>query len=139
MYALEVRDHVMIGHSLPGEAFGPAQGMHGATFVIDATFSRETLTENDIVVDIGLASEALKQILATINYKNLDDLDLFNGQRSTTEVLAKWVFDELAAAIAKGRLGDDARGIARIRVLLNESHVARAWYEAPLDPSNEVT
>jgi len=139
MYALEVRDHVMIGHSLPGEAFGPAQGMHGATFVIDATFFRETLTENDIVVDIGLASAALKEILATINYRNLDEVDLFNGQRTTTEVLAKWIYDELAAAIARGRLGDDARDIASIRVLLNESHVARAWYEAPLDPPGENT
>jgi len=135
MFALEVRDHVMIGHSLPGEAFGPAQGMHGATFVVDATFFRETLTENDIVVDIGLAAKVLKEILATLNYKNLDELNIFDGRRSTTEVLAKWVFDELAAAIAQGRLGEDARGIDRLRILLNESHIARAWYEAPLGPA----
>lgn len=132
MFALEVRDHVMIAHSLPGEAFGPAQGMHGATFVVDAAFFRGTLTENDIVVDIGLASDVLKAILGTLNYKNLDELNVFEGKRSTTEVLAKWVFDELARAIKEGRLGDDARGIERMKITLNESHVARAWYEAAL-------
>lgn len=132
MFALEVRDHVMIAHSLPGEAFGPAQGMHGATFVVDAAFFRDELTDNDIVVDIGLASDALKEILAEINYKNLDELEIFDGRRSTTEVLAKWIFDRLALEIEKGRLGDDAKGISKLRVLLNESHVARAWYEAPL-------
>ncbi|MEO0618164.1 MAG: 6-carboxytetrahydropterin synthase [Pseudomonadota bacterium] len=133
MFALEVRDHVMIAHSLPGEAFGPAQGMHGATFVVDAAFFRSTLTENDIVVDIGLAADVLRELLATLNYKNLDELDIFNGKRSTTEVLAKWVFDGLVAAVADGRLGDDARGIERIRITLNESHVARAWFEGSVD------
>jgi len=132
MFALEVRDHVMIAHSLPGEAFGPAQGMHGATFVIDVAFFRETLTENDIVVDIGLAAEALKRVLGPINYRNLDTLDVFDGKRSTTEVLARYVFDGMAAEIAGGGLGDDARGISRLRVTLNESHVARAWFEADL-------
>lgn len=130
MYALEVRDHIMIAHSLPGEAFGPAQGVHGATFVIDLTFFRDELTENDIVVDIGLAAEALKRVIAPLNYKNLDDLDLFGGKRTTTEVLARYVFDAMAAEIAEGHLGDDAKGIDRLRVTLNESHVARAWYEA---------
>ncbi|MEL6287518.1 MAG: 6-carboxytetrahydropterin synthase [Pseudomonadota bacterium] len=132
MYALEVRDHIMIAHSLAGEAFGPAQGMHGATFVVDATFFRDELTENDIVVDIGLAADALKQILGALNYKNLDDLDVFGGKRSTTEVLAKYVFDRLAQAVADGQLGEDAREITRIRVTMNESHVAKAWFEAPL-------
>lgn len=132
MYALEVRDHVMIAHSLPGEAFGPAQGMHGATFVVDAAFFRSELTANDIVVDIGLAADVLKAILGELNYKNLDELDVFSGKRSTTEVLAKWIFDSLADAIADGRLGDDARGIERMKITLNESHVARAWYEAAL-------
>lgn len=129
MFALEVRDHIMIAHSLPGEAFGPAQGLHGATFVVDATFFRETLTDNDIVVDIGLAAEALARVLAPLNYRNLDDLDLFGGRRSTTEVLARHVFDGLRAEIGAGKLGEDAREISRLRVTLNESHVARAWFE----------
>ncbi len=93
MYVIEVRDHVMIAHSLHGEAFGPAQKMHGATFVIDVAFFRPELTENDIVVDIGLAHDALKRVLAPINYANLDELDIFGGKRSTTEVIAKYVFD----------------------------------------------
>ena len=104
--------------------------MHGATFVVDAAFFRSELTENDIVVDIGLAADVLKATLATLNYKNLDELDIFDARRSTTEILAKWIFDELANAIADGRLGDDARGIERMKITLNESHVARAWYEA---------
>lgn len=132
MFALEVRDHIMIAHSLPGEAFGPAQGMHGATFVIDVAFFRETLTENDIVVDIGLAADALKRVIAPINYKNLDELDLFGGKRSTTEVLCRFVFDQMAQEIAEGRLGDDALEITRMKVTLNESHVARAWVEGPV-------
>ncbi len=132
MFAVEVRDHVMIAHSLPGEAFGPAQGLHGATFVIDVAFFRDALTANDIVVDIGLAAEALKRVLAPLNYRNLDDLDLFGGRRSTTEVLAFHVFEQMKAEIRSGRLGEDAGGITRIRVSLEESHVARAWYEASL-------
>jgi len=122
----------MIAHSLPGDAFGPAQGMHGATFVVDAAFFRSELTENDIVVDIGLAADVLKDILKTLNYQNLDTLDVFDGHRSTTEVLARWVFDQLASAISEGRLGYDARGIERMKITLNESHVARAWFEAAL-------
>lgn len=132
MYAVEVRDHVMIAHSLPGEAFGPAQKMHGATFVIDVAFFRPELTENDIVVDIGLAHEALKRVLTPLNYANLDELDVFGGKRSTTEVLAKYVFDAIAADIREGRMGADAAGIERLKVTLNESHVARGWYEAAL-------
>jgi 6-pyruvoyl-tetrahydropterin synthase len=132
MFVVEVRDHVMIAHSLPGDAFGPAQKMHGATFVIDVAFFRPELTENDIVVDIGLAHDALKRILAPINYANLDEKNLFGGRRSTTEVLAKYVFDTMAAEIRAGRLGEDARGIQRLKVTLNESHVARGWYEATL-------
>lgn len=132
MFALEVRDHVMIAHSLPGEAFGPAQGMHGATFVIDVAFFRAELTENDIVVDIGLAAQALARVLKPINYRNLDELDVFGGRRSTTEVLARYVFDRMAEEIREGRLGAEARATSRLRVSLNESHVARAWYEAPL-------
>lgn len=132
MFALEVRDHIMIAHSLPGDSFGPAQGMHGATFVIDVAFFRETLTENDIVVDIGLAAEALKRVTATVNYKNLDELDLFGGKRSTTEVLCRYVFDQMVAEIAAGRLGEDAAEIQKLKVTLNESHVARAWFEGPV-------
>lgn len=133
MYAVEVRSHVMIAHSLPGEAFGPAQKMHGATFVIDVAFFRPDLTENDIVVDIGLATEALERTLKPINYANLDELDIFEGRRSTTEAIAKYVFDRIAQDIAEGRLGADAAGIERMKVTLNESHVARGWYEAALN------
>jgi 6-pyruvoyl-tetrahydropterin synthase len=132
MFAVEVRDHVMIAHSLPCEAFGPAQGLHGATFIIDVAFFRDALTQNDIVVDIGLAAEALKRVLAPLNYRNLDDLDVFGGRRSTTEVLAFHVFEKMKAEIRAGRLGADAEGITRLRVTLEESHVARAWYEAGL-------
>ena len=128
---MEVRDHVMIAHSLPGEAFGPAQGLHGATFVIDAAFFSKGLGENDFVVDIGLASAALAKVIAPLNYKNLDELDVFGGRRSTTEVLARYVFDQLAAEVASGSLGADA-DVRRIKVTLHESHVARAWYEADL-------
>lgn len=132
MYALEVRDHIMIAHSLPGEAFGPAQGLHGATFVIDAAFFAERLGPNDIVLDIGLAAEALKRVLAPLNYQNLDTLPAFSAQRSTTEVLCRHVFDGLAAELAAGHLGEDAASVRRLRVTLEESHVARAWYEADL-------
>ena len=132
MYALEVRDHIMIAHSLAGEAFGPAQKTHGATFVVDAAFFRPSLDENDIVVDIGLASEALKGILGELNYQNLDEHPDFTDRRSTTEKLAKWIFDKLVEAIKTGRLGPSASGLEKIRVLLNESHVARGWYEGPV-------
>ncbi|UOM35810.1 6-carboxytetrahydropterin synthase [Acuticoccus sp. I52.16.1] len=132
MYALEVRDHIMIAHSLPGPAFGPAQNMHGATFVVDATFYSEVLGPNDIVIDIGLATETLKEVLAPLNYANLDVLPDFQSKRSTTEVLCRWVFDRLAAAARDGTLGDDGRNVTRIRVTLNESHIAKAWYEAAL-------
>ncbi|RAI04051.1 hypothetical protein DLJ53_06230 [Acuticoccus sediminis] len=132
MYALEVRDHIMIAHSLPGPAFGPAQNMHGATFVVDATFFTETLGPNDIVIDIGLATETLKEVLAPLNYANLDELPDFKSTRSTTEVLCRWIFDRLAAAAKDGTLGDDGRNVARIRVTLNESHIAKAWYEAKI-------
>ena len=132
MFALEVRDHVMIAHSLRGEAFGPAQNLHGATYVIDVALLRSALDENDIVVDIGLASEALKRVLAPINYKNLDELDEFRDRRSTTEVLAKWVYDGMAEEVASGRLGEAAQGIERLKVTLHESHVARASFEADL-------
>jgi 6-pyruvoyl-tetrahydropterin synthase len=135
MFAVEVRDHIMIAHSLAGEAFGPAQGLHGATFVVDVAFFRETLTDNDIVVDIALASDALKRVLGPLNYRNLDDLDIFDGRRSTTEVLAHHIFASVRSDILEGQLGEDAKEIKSVRVTLNESHVARAWFEGPVHQS----
>ena len=132
MYAVEVRDHIMVAHSLPGDVFGPAQKMHGATFVIDVAFFREALDPDNIVVDIGRAHDALKAILKPINYANLDEHAPFEGQVTTTEFLARHVFDAMAAAIKAGDLGPHAGGLARLRVTLKESHVARAWYEGAL-------
>jgi len=132
MFAVEVRDHVMIAHSFKGELFGPAQALHGATFVIDAAFIAETLDRNGVVIDIGRAHEALRAILKPINYRNLDVLDEFKGSNTTTEFLTKYVFDRLAAAARAGDLGRDGRELHTIRVTISESHVARAWYEGPL-------
>ena len=132
MYAIEVRDHIMIAHSLPGEVFGPAQRLHGATFVVDVAFFRETLGADNIVVDIGLALQVLHEILEPLNYRNLDELPGFAGQKTTSEFMARHVFDRMAAAIRDGRLGAEAANVDRVRVTLNESHVARAWYEAAL-------
>ncbi len=132
MFAVEVRDHIMIAHSFRGEVFGPAQALHGATFVIDAAFISDTLDPNGIVVDIGRAHEALKAVLGPINYKNLDDVPEFKGKNTTTEFLTRHIHDRLAADARAGRLGRDARELKAIRVTISESHVARAWYEAPL-------
>ena len=132
MFAVEVRDHVMIAHSFTGEMFGPAQALHGATFVIDAAFMAEALDPNGVVVDIGRAHEVLRAIVKDINYRNLDDLPEFSGHNTTTEFLTKYVFDRLAAAARTGGLGRDGRELAAIRVTISESHVARAWYEGPL-------
>ena len=129
MYAVEVRDHIMIAHSLPGEFFGPAQGLHGATFVVDVAFHRDKLGPNDVVVDIGRAHEVLKAVLGSVNYRNLDELPQFKGKRTTTEALARYVFDRIADALKKNELGEDSKGVSKIRVTLHESHVARAWYE----------
>jgi len=131
MYAIEIRDHVMIAHSLAGEAFGPAQRMHGATFVVDAAFMARTLNAHGIVVDIGLATNALHKVLGEINYRNLDEHPDFTDRLSTTERLARWVFDKLAQAIAAGELGDTGN-ITRLRITLHESHVARGSYEEDL-------
>jgi 6-pyruvoyl-tetrahydropterin synthase len=131
MYAVEVRDHVMIAHSLPGEVFGPAQRLHGATFVVDAAFFAEALDENGIVVDIGRATEALAAALEPLRYRNLDDLPEFAGRASTTEVLARHVFDALADPARSGALGNPG-GLRRLRITLHESHAARGWYEADL-------
>jgi len=129
MFAVEVRDHIMIAHSLPGEVFGPAQKLHGATYVIDVAFFRETLSDDGIVVDIGRAHEVLKATLAPLNYANLDALPQFTGIKTTTEFLCRHIFDAVAEAAREGGLGPGSEGIALIRVTLNESHVARAWYE----------
>jgi 6-pyruvoyl-tetrahydropterin synthase len=132
VFAVEVRDHIMIAHSFRGAVFGPAQALHGATFVIDAAFMAETLDENGIVIDIGRAHEALKATLAPLNYNNLDQVPQFAGHNTTTEFLARHIHDRLADAARSGGLGRDGRALKAIRVTLSESHVARAWYEAPL-------
>jgi 6-pyruvoyl-tetrahydropterin synthase len=132
MFAVEVRDHVMIAHSLPRPVFGPAQGMHGATYLVDAAFFAEDLDDDGLVVDIGLATEALARALAPLRYQNLDTVPAFAGRVTTTEFLAKAIFDALAAEIRDGRLGAGGGRLARLRVTLHESHVARAWYEAAL-------
>ncbi|MEM0944306.1 MAG: 6-carboxytetrahydropterin synthase [Pseudomonadota bacterium] len=132
MYAVEVRDHIMIAHSIPGEVFGPAQKLHGATYVIDVAFLREELSADAIVVDIGRAHDALKAVLGPINYANLDDLPQFAGIKTTTEYLCKYVFDQMAAAARAGDLGPGSEGLTKIKVTLNESHVARCWYEGAL-------
>ncbi len=132
MFAVEVRDHIMIAHSFRGALFGPAQALHGATFVVDAAFIAEKLDANGVVVDIGRAQEALKAILAPLNYRNLDDLPEFKGVNSTTEFMTKHIFDGLAKAARAGDLGREGRDLNAIRVTISESHVARAWYEAAL-------
>jgi 6-pyruvoyl-tetrahydropterin synthase len=132
MYALEVRDHIMIAHSLPGEFFGPAQKTHGATFVVDVAFFREALNEHNVVVDIGRASEVLKAALAPINYANLDEVPETRGKLTTTEFLCRYIFDRMAEAARGGQLGPGSDGLAKIRVTLHESHVARAWFEGPV-------
>ena len=122
MYSLNVRDHFMIAHSFRGEVFGPAQRLHGATYVVDATFRRDPL-------DIGLAGNTLKAILDDLDFRNLDDEAEFTGQNTTTEFLARTIFERLVAAIRDGRLGDGARGLQRLNVTLHESHVAWASFE----------
>lgn len=132
MYAVEVRDHIMIAHSFKGEMFGPAQALHGATFVVDVAFFREELSANSVVVDIGRAIDELKAILKPLNYQNLDTLPQFKGMQTTTETLSRHVFDKMVAALKKGALGEESNGVTRIRVTLHESHVARAWFEGPV-------
>jgi 6-pyruvoyl-tetrahydropterin synthase len=132
MYAVEVRDHIMIAHSLRGEVFGPAQAMHGATYVVDVAFFRAELTADRIVVDIGRAHDALKAALKPLNYANLDEAPATKGELTTTEWLCRFIFDQIAAAARSGALGPGGDGVERIRVTLNESHVARAWFEGPV-------
>jgi 6-pyruvoyl-tetrahydropterin synthase len=132
LFAVEVRDHIMIAHSFRGAVFGPAQATHGATFVIDAAFFAERLDQNGIVIDIGRAHEALKATLAPLNYRNLDDLPEFKGSNTTTEFLTKYIFDQLAKAARANELGRNGRELKAIRVTLSESHVARASFKADL-------
>jgi 6-pyruvoyl-tetrahydropterin synthase len=132
MYAVEVRDRIMIAHSLPDPFFGPAQNMHGATFIIDVAFYRETLTGHNVVVDIGAALAVLNRTLQPLAYQNLDALDEFKGVLTTTEYLCRYVFDAMAKAAKEGALGEDGNGLAKIRVTLHETDLARASFEGPL-------
>ncbi len=129
MYSLTVRDHFMIAHSFQGEAFGPAQRLHGATYVVDATFRRAELDADGLVVDIARAGDELGTILDALNYRNLDEEPAFQGENTTTEFLARAVFDRLAEALGDGRLGEGGKGVERVEVTLRESHVAWASYE----------
>lgn len=132
MYSVSVREHLMIAHSFQGEVFGPAQNLHGATYVVDVEFRRAALDGNGIVVDIGRAGIALKTVLEALNFKNLDDEPRFAGKNTTTEFLARHFFDRLAEKVADGSLGPGADGLVSMKVTLNESHVAWAAYEGPL-------
>jgi 6-pyruvoyl-tetrahydropterin synthase len=131
MFAIEVRDHIMIAHSLPSPVFGPAQGMHGATFVVDAAFYTTDLDANGLVVDIGLATDALAAALQPLRYKCLDEVPEFAGKITTTEFLCHHIWSLVAEAVRDGRIGDAGR-VRRLRVMLHESHVARGWFEADL-------
>ena len=132
MYTLSVRDHFMVAHSLHGEAFGPAQRLHGATYVVDLELSRPALDANGMVADIGLTTQVLKATLAAFNYRNLDAEPAFDGRNTTTEFLAHEIFERIAAAIGRGELGAAARGLERARVTLHESHVASASFAGPI-------
>ena len=132
MFTVEVRDHIMIAHSFRGAVFGPAQALHGATFVVDAAFIAKALDSNGIVIDIGRALDVLKATLQPINYSNLDDRPEFKGVNTTTEFLTKYIFDQLAAAARADQLGRPGSELHAIRVTISESHIARAWYEASI-------
>ena len=132
MYSVNVRDHFMIAHSFRGEAFGPAQRLHGATYVVDAAFSRRALGADGMVVDIARATEVLRSVLAEFNLRNLDDDIAFAGQNTTTEFMARVVFERIAARAVAGELGQHASGLESLRVQLHESHVAWAAYEGAL-------
>ncbi len=132
MYTVSVRDHFMIAHSFRGEAFGPAQRLHGATYVVDLEFRRPDLDSNGMVVDIGVATAVLRTVLAGLNYRNLDEEPAFTGRNTTTECLAREVFDRVVASIGRGELGSGARGVESVRVTLHESHVAWGSFEGGL-------
>jgi 6-pyruvoyl-tetrahydropterin synthase len=133
MYSVCVRDHLMVAHSFHGEVFGPAQRLHGATFIVDVEFRRPDLDADGIVVDIGRASETLRGTLADMNYRNLDEIPAFKGRNTTTEFLARAIFDAMAAAIGRGDLGPGAHAVESMRVVLQESHVAWAAFEGPVN------
>lgn len=130
MYSVIVRDHFMIAHSFSGAVFGPAQRLHGATYIVDVEFRRTELDQDGIVVDIGRASDTLRRILGAVNFQNLDEVPAFTGRNTTTEFMARYVFDAIRDAIGSGELGANARGIASVKVTLHESHVAAASYES---------
>ena len=132
MYELTVREHIMIAHSFQGEIFGPAQKTHGATYLVDITFYRPELDADDLIVDIGLASDTLKQILAPLNMQNLDELPAFKGRNTTTEFMARAIFDRMKEAISEGALGATGRGLTQLKVTLSESHIAWASYRGDL-------
>lgn len=132
MYSLNVRDHIMIAHSFRGEIFGPAQRLHGATYVVDLTFRREELDDDGLVVDIGLAAQVLKRVLDALNYRNLDEEPAFAGRNTTTEFMARTIFERVAEEVRAGALGAGARGLDALSVTLHESHVAWACYEGGL-------
>ena len=132
MFSVTVRDHMMIAHSLRGEVFGPAQRLHGATYVVEATFRRAALDADGIVVDIGRAAEQLHAVLGELTYRNLDDDPAFADMNTSTEALARVVADRLAERVDAGDLGETARGLNGLAVTLHESHIARASYERPL-------
>jgi 6-pyruvoyl-tetrahydropterin synthase len=132
MFSVTVRDHMMVAHSFRGEVFGPAQRLHGATFVVDATFRRKSLDDDGIVVDIGRAAELLRAVVGELNYRNLDDEAAFAGMNTTTEALAQTIADRLADRVHAGDLGESARDLTGIVVTLHESHIASASYERAL-------
>lgn len=136
MYTVSVRDHMMIAHSFRGAVFGPAQALHGATYVVDVEFRRPDLDEDGMVVDIGRASDTLRQTLAGLNYRNLDEDPSFAGRNTTTEFLARTLFDRLVSAILAGDLGAGARHVESLRVTLHESHVAWAAFEGRVHDSS---
>jgi len=132
MYSVSVRDHFMIAHSFTGQVFGPAQRLHGATYVVDVEFRRQELDSDGIVVDIGRALEVIHSILGSLNFQNLDEMPEFKGRNTTTEFLARVIFDRVVLAIHRGALGAQANGIDTVRVALHESHVAWAAFEGPV-------
>jgi 6-pyruvoyl-tetrahydropterin synthase len=135
MYSVTVRDHIMIAHSLKGPVFGPAQRLHGATYVVDLELKRPELDPDGIVVDIGRASDALRHVLAELSYQNLDEVPALAGRNTTTEFLARHVFDAIVDAIRRGELGPGASDIEQMRVTLHESHIASASYEGRVSGS----
>jgi 6-pyruvoyl-tetrahydropterin synthase len=135
MYGIRVRDHIMIAHSFRGAVFGPAQRLHGATYVVDLELRRTALDADNLVVDISLASQALRRVLDELDYRNLDELPDLAGENTTTEFMARLIFDRMAARIDAGELGEAGRGLSHLRVELAESHRAWAFFEGELKPS----